>query len=476
MPFKETRTKVNNVFNNLEYLSNNNLDYTPRKRDSIYNIKQAYKIYNPYYSNYKNNIKTKNNNYFYLYSILNETNDFYSSHIKSGIAKTMSERISARVLDDYEIVSNDDKERKITQDINIYNKKYKYKMNNDFFDFSDIVKNLIWYSKIYILLVKEEDKISFKSIPPFRIDKINKEYYYKYEFNGDAYYKIYNEKTIKTYKIERGKSEYISIEDNQFGFMPIIEMSLGSEITNISTTENILMFSEALTLLQKEIKTSSHQVFLSKEYIKNNSLINSHFVVVNTPKVEYKMTDAPKPLYEVYSPEIRTDQINNLLDKCKDNISQNMQMDKSTLGLDNNTSTQTATESKINSTTSMETINKIKKDVQIQLNKLFSYITKDKYKIVINPYSYEDKKAELDIYTQELNNGFIDYEEAVRLSHPEYSDKEIKETYLTILYRKGIPITQKERKEMKKLGIIPTNNFEEVEGSINDPNDNGSVL
>lgn len=435
--------------NSLAYIRKNQ----PNKEKITDAIKQAIEK-TPYIENYEYDfrdfgINQKLKNDMIVASVFNETNPWFDDHFKNNLLKNMTKKLSARILDNYNIyesrndIKNIIKEFSIKVDNNVYNFSFDEK-----FLIKLCVNNLL-YNKSYVKFNLVDGKIVLDIVEPFKIklDKVNEiSYQLYYNQNGQPSYEERTKDDIKyyTYNDKTKKWEYIRSDINPLKMLGVYDFNMEYNLINKATLENILMYTKVDTLLAKEINNGTMMIFADMGYFNEGfdpEQIGMRFV--KTP--ENNTLDANmNTLFQVVQHDIRAEGIRNIHDLVKEKIAESLLLDKGSLGLDSTTETATAT--KIKNATAIDTINSLKQAFEDAFNNmLFEIFGNRDYKFYVDSYKTSDLESLLQQAQIGLVGGSMSTSRAVQLVNNDLTPEEMIKEVVLVKIENGKTLTNEEK-------------------------------
>lgn len=397
-------------------------------------------------------------------SFFEEKNEFYQNNMKTVLFKTLINKISSRVLDDYEYldVNNEPVEKiKFINGIDFKVKKHELK---------SISENLLLYGVTHIKVDIINNEFILKVVEPYKIIEFDNGFGYLFKKNA----KILLEKRF--FEVEKGKfyiqileynekdKELVILEEyeNSFNNNLIFKLESNLEIVTDGLLEMLMMYSQLFGSVQKEILMSTIKVFADKGYLNSEGYdyLREAYVPVSTPDQSESLTDSNKPLFQTYQSDIRAEELNKLRDFIKDEISTVLQMDKASLGID--TTNETATASVIKLSQTADTINTIKKIIEEQVNKFLNDFTSNSISINIPDYQVKNEEKTLNNVTSAINSKtpLITLKTAINKLHENWTEEQKEVEYLTIMFQNGIIFTSEQEKRAIELNIMEEPNNE----------------
>lgn len=381
-------------------------------------------------------------------SVYEETNKFYNENMKTSTLKNMLNKVEGRVLDKTELftVSTVDNVEKYDK-TDLIETEEGYTIEKKQLD--RVLKEGILNNRINIKVNIVGTRFILEGIYNYQIKK-GKDYI-------DIIYPEYIERRHKN-KIEilkknnRGEWKVIPAltVTHELGFL-IFSYEFNVSLMSYGLLEFVLAYSETFSVIQKDIKTGSTQVFVD-EYL----LPSKHYLRENYMKKPRRnpvdISAGDNNLIESVTPATKIDSYSQAKEMLQQEISSLLQMDKTILF-----STQTAEATKIASNQTIDTINRIKQKYQEVINKfLIDLLGTDMFKYDIEEYVVKNEEVLYNNVSKAVTGSFMTIKRAVYKTMENSTQDEKDTEYLTLMYQKGIPFSAEEEERARELNILST--------------------
>lgn len=395
--------------------------------------------------------------------IYDETLPFYEKNVRTSILRTTMKRVASKVLDNYSITDAKGKEvNNFTIDLGGVTTEHVVDDNT----YTEAVKQLLLGGTVYLVAYFNEDgQLYFKVKDRYNVRPNPTGWDILYTENGKPKVQRRHldnnaqpvvdilQKSEKRDVWEIAYTDTIAGEQfdamDTFGVYPLtIE-----QFVTTGTLELVLMYSQTWGTIDKEIVLGALQLFADKGYTSTGLIAMQDFYTpVDTPKTSTALEDGGKPLFEVYSPQLRENALQVLRDIIREEIATTLMLDKTSLGIDSNGAT--ATEESIKLSASVDTINMLKKDVERALNTFLVTLSGGLYMVAIERYRVNDMASLVDVVAKAKSAGMISINTGVETIHPDWTEDEIAEEVVRIKLETMQELTPTEDKLAQSLGII----------------------
>lgn len=408
----------------------------------------------------KGDYSTKQDFQFITSTILEEeNNNFYNANIRSGIFKTIIDQLVAKVTSNL--------------DMGKIEAQLRTSFNGDIFggnlnitekNIIDITQQLILYDETYVKLnINEDGNVDLIIVKPFAICKFKNGLGHIYFKGGNSYvekrYEIGGNYFIETLmKKTNTRDNFKSITTETLLFKDILFYNISAEInlTTKALLEQILLYSELNSIIQKEIRNGESQQFIDKQYI--NKYLRSNMIPVNSPDI-LNSDGNSKPIFEFVQPNLRSTELKQMKDLIKEEIASLYKIDKGILGLDSSNDTTIASRQKTNTT--IESINRLRVIIQDSINRFLIEVTNNSNNMIdFGKYVSTDVTDITNNNAVAINSNQATIKTVVEQRNPTWSNEKIEIEYLTIMYQRGIAFTKKEEELAIKYGVLANPNFE----------------
>lgn len=466
---------------NLQYLTNNTLTSNKEAhRSTSYDIKSTVDIScdNIYSEVFKALNYNLNKQYYFnllIKSIYDETNPFYKVNVRTATFQTMINKVNSRILNNFTIFDND---TEVEESIELDLGDLSAKLDVDDQLFYNLSENLLLYDESYIKLTLSDDGLIYTSVDPTQViySVDTNSYTFIYREKDDIVVEVRVDSTIDYYYFDfktKSLELFKSVENNLVND-GVYKVKSSLSLVNKGLLEQILLYSESFSAFQKEQYLSTPDLFIDQQYI-NNGHFNTkrdYYQITDTPDSGVQIDDTPKPIFEKYQPEFRSEQYRVARDFIKDEIATIMQLDKASLGL--STDFETATASLIKSSQTQDTINLLKKQIEIAINSFLQDLTNlNDYYVRIEKYSPDDPEYVTNYLQKQVASNLVTVKTGVKTLHSDWTEDEVNIEYLTLMYQSSKPFTKDEEALAIMYGILENPELTQTEDNLEE---NGTVL
>lgn len=385
---------------------------------------------------------------FNKYQVYNEVSDFYNDEFKSGLLQKINDELSGEVFDVYSKIRQGKTELS-------YLKQYGKDTNLDLETLKDIDSKIRLYGKVCILFNPDS---TVSVLEPFRYSIINDSLRYVELEEYDMYDRTtydYKERVLidgsmqESYFINaskknpQGSNEWSNFYE-QANTLMYEEIEYNKHFSD-ALFEMVMFHSEIYSALQKEIYTTTPELFLDEGYLENGALNNKRLAYTPVKNME-SIPGSDKPLFELYNPDIRTDEYKTTLELIEGKIA-------NLAGVSIGVITGNATEGVINNDSSARLINLCKREAEFKFNKLIEDYFDPKQRLELPAYRLQSQDSVIKNAVLLVNNGIGSNLTNLRDLYPTLSEKELMKMYLTIEIKNSRPLTKEEEELAIKMGL-----------------------
>lgn len=205
------------------------------------------------------------------------------------------------------------------------------------------------------------------------------------------------------------------------------------------------------TIRAVELKLSQFKIDADSSYFENGKVfVNDYYRIV-----QRELDDFEKPLYEPYQPNIRVDEYIKTKEDIISNISIQMGLSTRSLGL-TSVNDQVATIALLDEEKTAETLNNIKNNLEVKLNKYFEMLNNG-ISIYIPAYISQSMPFKVDIISKLSNS--MSVSEKVNFLWNNWSEEELMKETCKVKYEQGILMTKEEEAFAVANGILNVGTF-----------------
>lgn len=366
--------------------------------------------------------------YFRKFLIYNEYSEFYNTSMKTSILKRVNREISEEIFDVQTKVKGTEitltELRELDELLRLYGRIGVYKREDGTFEFVEPFRYSHDNNKVTI--VYSEDGTTAEIIERELVGH-NRLHHSTYILDGDERKKL--KKKSFAQKGRNVSTNFVELE---------AEYAMPDAIFELA-----LFHSEIFTALQKEVYSTTPQLFLDEGYLKGLKPTMKRAAYTPVRKMQATPGDGVKPLFEIYNPDIRDTSYQNALDMIEGKIA-------NLLGIDKATITGNATEGTLQNDKSAKTINSYKRAAETVIN---AYLENHGGSIELMSYSLQSREAIIKNAVLLVNNGIGNNMVTLQELYPTLSKKELEIMYLKTEIKAGRPLTLDEEELAIKYGL-----------------------
>lgn len=392
--------------------------------------------------------------------VYSETLGFYNENARTAVLKTMINRVASKVLDNYELLDKDGQPVDlVTMDLGGLQTAYAMSKRTN----KNAIKSLMLGAKIYLVAYVNEDGDVYL--------QVKKRYEVRDNITGyDILYTMdgHNRIERRMTDIETGRGTIITLqEDKQGNYVEVYEkpsqfdalenhgvyeLSI-DQFVNRGTLELTLMYSQLYGTVDKELVLGALNLFADRGY-NSRALANLQdlYTPVETPNTGTSLGEGGKPIFEVYSPTLRSADLETLRSLLRDEIATSVLLDKASIGLD--TGTETATAERIKFSSTVDTINMLKAEVQEELNAFVASFLSPDYHIVIKSYQINDTETRVTTAAKAKQAGIMSLYASVKYVNQELDEDGIMLEVVRIKMDNMAQLTPAEEEVAMANGLI----------------------
>ncbi len=410
-------------------------------------------------------------------SIIQETSPFFQNSIKTGVLKDKLETLSANIQQGWVLNKKSGEEYNPVDEIELLNITQNVILDYDFIN--EFTYNLLTTDKFLVHLEVKEDSIKFLTRPQHSYFILDDKLHMITPHEDGFLVEIETESTYDKIFVNKNKkgewqSEELTSIKKEKSLKAFYTEVQGVDVVKDSSLELSLLYSEAFTSLQKELKVSPTNVTVDKRLAPNgqfNFYENATIGIRRPDSINVDVNDDTEISYNQMN--IRASEYREALAIINRQLDNNLLADKKELGLD-----PTATAVNANLSEVAKKVNSIKDMLANSINDmLFDFLDIDIYLISIAPYKIDTKELNDRLDASEIEQGLDTRKNILRKRNPNWTEKQLTENYLTIEIKLGKPLTELETEEAKKLGLIKEEEVkdekdgQEGTGELNDGHD-----
>ncbi len=404
--------------------------------NTLYNIKDT--LYNEGYDEaFLGELDEREcSRYWRRFQVYNELTDFYDEKLKTSILKRYNSKISEEVFDNHSKLNNlllqgytltPTDCRNIDEQLRVYG-KIGILITPNGLDIVEPYRYTLKDNKLKVVVFKDSSN-SFE----------NYQYINRYIDDGLLYSDLYVKTTVGYTKDKKGSHQITNTND--LGFFELTT----DRFMEDSLFEWQLFHSEVYTALQKEVFTTTPQLFLDEGYIEGKRFENNLAAFTPVKKQSAIPGETPKPLFEIFNPELRDVSYENIISMIEDKVA-------NALGVDRAMVTGNATEGTFQNDKSAKTINAYKREIADNINELLTNFGQGKVQLV--PYSLQSKEAIIKNGVLLVNNGIGNNLLVLQELYPNLSKQDLYKLYLTTEIKSQRPLTLKEEEDAISMGLM----------------------
>lgn len=371
--------------------------------------------------------------------IYDETSGFYDTEVKTGLLKRLNKALSNEVYDSYTVLKNN-----------------PLKMNGNESDVDlEFLKECDRVGRLYgEYALKFEPDGSVTIYEPWLYSEVNGKITYidSFESNamiyfktrqviGDVFHETLFHKDTKTGKVTEMQTK--TIKNMNAEMFEIVEYEDHFED---ALFELVMFHSEIYTSMQKEIYTTSPELFVDEGYLVEGKMDKKRVAYTPVKNQQQLPGDGMKPLFEVYAPDIRTQSYQDAIDMLETKIS-------IIAGYNIAEATGNATEGMIAHDTIAKRINSYKDQAMYHTGIIIDRYFDPGQSLKLISYRLQSQESIIKNGVLLVNNNISSNLLVLRDLYPNMSEKELLETYLTVEIKSGRPLTKKEKEKATELGL-----------------------
>lgn len=371
--------------------------------------------------------------------IYEEDSKFYDTEIKTGLLKRLNRALSNEVFDSYTVLKKPNLTiNGIETDVDINFLKECDQVGRQFGEFAlkfdpdgTVTIYEPWlYSNVdgritYIDSFESNSFVHYRTRQKIG-DQMRENLFMKDTKTGKV-------NDVKTYKYDNGGEVMFEIIEYEDHFEDALY-------------ELVMFHSEIYTSMQKEIYTTSPELFVDEGYLVDGKMDKKRVAYTPVKNQESVPGDGTKPLFEVYAPDIRTQAYQDAIDMLESKIS-------IIAGYNISEATGNATEGIIAHDTIAKRINSYKTQADYHINKLISMYFDAGQKLKLMSYRLQSQESIIKNGVLLVNNNISSNLLVLRDLYPNMSEKELEITYLTVEIKSGRPLTLEEKNRAIELGL-----------------------
>lgn len=366
--------------------------------------------------------------YFRRFLIYNEYSQFYNDSMKTSILKRVNREISEEIFDVHTKVKGADLSlvtlRELDELLRLYGKVGIYTKPDGTYEIVEPFRYNIRKNKVTMVYSEDGTTAEIIEREMLHNGKLN---HTVYSFDGDDKVKL--KKKSFTEKGRKVNTNFHELKAEYYMPDAIFELAL--------------FHSEIFTALQKEVYSTTPQLFLDEGYLKGLKPTMKRAAYTPVKKVSANAMDGVKPLFEIYNPDIRDTSYQNALDMIEGKIA-------NLLGIDKSTVTGNATEGTLQNDKTAKTINSYKRAAETVINE---YLKEHNGSIELMSYSLQSREAIIKNAVLLVNNGIGNNMVTLEELYPTLSKKELEIMYLKTEIKAGRPLTKDEEELAIKYGL-----------------------